>query len=155
MKIRNNVEQVTPERNYWDITAESEAIKIAETQQMISDVYKGIDTIVGSSIKEGEKYVKQIQEIKDEFNKDIDEYFEQNNIEENEIIEFYLSKLYNNPGVYLVISHPVHPTEEQSIDLLFKIIDRIEKDNMFRIKTGWPTAEYERSYNKLKIVWNS
>lgn len=154
MKIRNNVEQVTPERNYWDITAESEAIKIAETQQMISDVYKGIDTIVGSSIKEGEKYVKQIQEIKDEFNKDMDEYFEKNNIE-NEIIEFYLSKLYNNPGVYLVISHPVHPTEEQSIDLLFKIIDRIEKDNMFRIKTGWPTAEYERSYNKLKVVWNS
>lgn len=154
MKIRNNVEQVTPERNYWDITAESEAIKIAETQQMISDVYKGIDTIVGSSIKEGEKYVKQIQEIKDEFNKDIDEYFEQNNIEDD-TIEFYLSKLYNNPGVYLVISHPVHPTEEQSIDLLFKIIDRIEKDNMFRIKTGWPTAEYERSYNKLKVIWNS
>jgi hypothetical protein len=135
MKIRNNVEQVTPERNYWDITAESEAIKIAETQQMISDVYKGIDTIVGSSIKEGDEYVKQIQKMKDEFNKDMDEYFEQNNIE-NDTIEFYLSKLYNNPGVYLVISHPVHPTEEQSIDLLFKIIDRIEKDNMFRIKTG-------------------
>lgn len=152
MKIRNNVEQVTPKRNYWDITAESEAIKIAETQQMISDVYKGIDTIVGSSIKEGDEYVKQIQKMKDEFNKDMDEYFEQNNIE-NDTIEFYLSKLYNNPGVYLVISHPVHPTEEQSIDLLFKIIDRIEKDNMFRIKTGWPTAEYERSYNKLKIVW--
>lgn len=153
MQIKKNVEQVTPQRDYWEITAESEAIKIAETQQMINDVYKGVDTIVGSSIKNGDEYVKQIQEMKEEFNKDVDEYFKQNDLE-NDAIEFYLTKLYDNFDVYLVISHPIHPTEEQSVDLLFKVIDRIEKDNIFRAKNGTPTVKYERSYNKLKVTWN-
>ena len=98
--------------------------------------------------------VEGAKEIGDSLKEDLAVILEGDSNIENDAIEFYLTKLYDNFDVYLVISHPIHPTEEQSVDLLFKVIDRIEKDNIFRAKNGTPTVKYERSYNKLKVTWN-
>ena len=63
---------------------------------------------------------------------------------EKEAIDFYIEKCINNLNTWIVVAHYVHPTEEESLNLMFKIMSTL-KDLGYK---------YERSYNKLKVYVN-
>ena len=59
-------------------------------------------------------------------------------------VDFYIEKCINNLNTWIVVAHHVHPTEKESLNLMFKIMGILKE-------LGY---KYERSYNKLKVYMN-
>jgi hypothetical protein len=74
---------------------------------------------------------------------------------EEDAINFYFMTLLNNINVYMVIAHPTIPTEEKSIELMFKIIKLLKEKNARRQFISLTTIGYEKSHNKLKFIYYS
>ena len=102
----------------------------------------------------GKEIVEDIKKLQEEFETDIITSLDQiNKLEkeaelktklEKEAIDFYIEKCINNLNTWIVVAHHVHPTEEESLNLMFKIMDTLKE-------LGY---KYERSYNKLKVYVN-
>lgn len=89
----------------------------------------------------GKEIVEDIKKFQEELDEDITDYLEKINLIEQESIDFYIDKCINNLDTWIVISNHIHPTEEESLKLMFKIIDIIKI-------LGY---EVEKSYNKIKV----
>ena len=92
----------------------------------------------------GKEIVEDIKKLQEEFETDIITYLDQINKLEKEAIDFYIEKCINNLNTWIVVAHYVHPTEEESLNLMFKIMGTLKE-------LGY---KYERSYNKLKVYVN-
>lgn len=79
--------------------------------------------------------VKGVKEIANLIEDDMNELFK------DDIINNYIKWLIDNIGEWVVISRPDAPFENESIDLLFKIWEKL-------VSQGYSC---ERSYNKLKV----
>ena len=83
-----------------------------------------------------------------EFQKDLDEYLSQNNsiynfnIPEESLVDYYYNFLINHPNQSVVISAMHHPSEEASLELTFKIIEKFKQENI----------NFSRKYNTLKVI---
>jgi len=79
--------------------------------------------------------VEGVKEIASLVDDDINELFK------DDIINNYIKWLVSNIGEWVVISRPDAPFENESIDLLFKVWEKL-------VSQGYSC---EREYNKLKI----
>ena len=79
--------------------------------------------------------VEGVKEIASLVDDDINELFK------DDIINNYIKWLVSNIGEWIVISRPDVPFENESIDLLFKVWEKL-------VSQGYSC---ERAYNKLKI----
>ena len=83
----------------------------------------------------GKASVQGVKEVASLIEDDMDELFK------NDIINNYVMWLVNNIGKWVVISRSDAPFENESLDLLFKVWEKL-------VSKGFSC---ERSYNKLKI----
>lgn len=93
----------------------------------------------------GEEFAKEIKAVVDqstkEFNKDIESFFiESDPVTKDNIEDRYIHFLNSKVGEWIVISDISNPTEASSTDLMFRIIERLIGVN------------FEKQYNKLRII---
>jgi hypothetical protein len=83
-----------------------------------------------------------------EFQKDIDDYLSQRfslynfNPSEENLVNHYYNFLIDHPNQSVVISNVNHPTEDASMELTFKIIEKFKQENI----------NFSRKYNTLKVI---
>lgn len=106
-------------------TRSQEEIDVIKEEQEITHITKNC----GLAAVEGVKEIASLMED------DINELFK------DDIINNYIKWLVNNVGEWIVISRVDAPFENESMDLLFKVWEKL-------VSRGYSC---ERSYNKLKI----
>lgn len=97
------------------------------------------------------KYIAMENDINSkEFVEDLKKYIDDNgtliefNTSEENLIRYYYNYILNHPDTWIVISSINSPTDENSINLLFKIIDKFKENSI----------NFTRRHNKLKININ-
>lgn len=103
----------------------------------------------GIDISLGKYIIEQNEEIANEFNIDLFDYINKYYTKQTLILNdlnylknYYYNYIINNPNKWVVISNIFNPNEEESVNLLFEIINLLKNDNY----------NFEKKFNKLKII---
>lgn len=119
-----------------------------ELKEIMLNSDGSLSTKYGMDGKLAEVIVEENTKNAKELNKDIDNYLDENGIINNfntstiNLIDHYYKFLIAHPNEWVVISSVNNPTEKNSNEILFKIIDKFKSKEI----------NFEKSYNKIRII---